>query len=212
MGIGPGLGWGIGAILIVTLLITYVVVQETRVHRHWRGLADAGDVDAILALLSGELESWRAGRPPKGVPANIWSAVQTAQIVETGADFARLSTGVEGQYATIAGERHEVSSAFDEAASVTRKLGDMVMYDIPDLRLPYVQIDVHSTFRDEQQRPEQRCILSTVIDQRRAAGFDWDNATALELTTAFGSRYRLNEANVALPVEPLDIDTIRSPR
>lgn len=210
MGIGPGLGWGLIAIVGLTLIIAYVVVQETRVHRHWRGLVRSGDLDAIRTILTDELEAWRSGRPPKGVPANIWSAVQTAQIVDVGGDFVRLSTGVEGQYSIINGERWEVSSPLDEAAKVTRKLGDMTLYDIPNLEMAYVQIDVYSTFRDEQERPQQRCILSTAIDRAAAAGFDWDAATTDELLRTFGSAHRLNEAGVALPIEPLDIAAVRA--
>src|SRR5688500_13999056 len=118
LGIGPGLGWGIVAILALTLLIGYVVIQETRAHRHWRGLVAAGDVDAIRSILEDALDAWSKGRPPRGTPANIWSAVQTAQLVDVGPDFARVSTGVEGQYAMVEGQRAEVSSAFEEAAKV----------------------------------------------------------------------------------------------
>jgi hypothetical protein len=209
MGIGPGLGWGIVGIVLLTLLIGYVVVQETRAHRHWRGLVAAGDVDAIRSIVQDALEAWRAGRPPRGVPANIWSAIQTAQLVDTGPDFVRLSTGVEGQYAMVDGHRSEVSSSFEEAAKVARKLGDMMLYDIPDLALPYVQVDVYSTFRDEQERPEQHCILSTIIDRSRAGDFDWDEGTSRDLIDAFESRYRLNDAGVALPIEPLNVESAR---
>ena len=187
-------------------------MQETRAHLHWRGLAQAGDVDAIRALVADQLDAWRAGRPPRGVPANVWSAVQTAQVVGVGADFVRLSTGVEGQYAMVDGERAEVSSAFDEAARVTRKLGDLTLYDIPDLRLRYVQVDIYSTFRDEQERPQQRCILSTLIDRAAAGAFDWDGSTATDLVRTFRSRHRLSEAGIALPVEPLDIEAARTGR
>ena len=210
MGIGPGLGWGIVAILALTLLIGYVVVQETRAHRHWRGLVAAGDVDAIRSIVQDALEAWRGGRPPRGLPANIWSAIQTAQLVDTGPDFVRLSTGVEGQYSMVDGQRTEVSSSFEEAAKVTRKLGDMTLYDIPDLSLAYVQIDVYSTFRDEQERPEQHCIVSTIIERAKAGDFDWDEATSQELVETFECRYRLNDAGVALPVEPLNIDSARA--
>ena len=205
MGIGPGLGWGLLAIVMLTLLIAYVVLQETRAHYHWRGLVAQGDVTAIRSLLSGALDSWRTGRPPRGVPANIWSAVQTAQLVDTGGDYARLSTGVEGQYAMVDGLRKEVSSSFDEAVKVAQTLGDMLLYNVPDLQIPRIQIDIYSTFRDADQRPEQQCVLSSIIDRSTAAAFDWDAAAAESFVETFECRYEVNESGVALPVQPLDV-------
>ena len=32
---------------------------------------------------------------------------------------------------------------------MTAKLADMVLYDIPNVRLPWVQVDIYSTYRDE---------------------------------------------------------------
>lgn len=211
MGFGIGLGLGIGVILILllTAVIGYVLLQETRAHMHWRGLVAKGDVDAIRALMIDELEGWRAGRPPRGISASIWGAVQTAQLVDAGPDWVRLSTGVEGQYASVDGERREVSSPLDEATKVTLRLAEMVLYDMPDMRLPYVQIDTYSTFRDAQERPEQRCILSAIIDRATAAEFDWDESDVTIARATFEARWRLNDSGVAMPIEPLDLASRR---
>lgn len=202
---GLGLGTGLFFILLLTAIIAYVLLQETRAHMHWRGLVARGDVEAVRALMQAELDGWGAGRPPKGLPASIWSAVQTVQIVDAGPDWVWLSTGVEGVYTLADGERREVSSPLDEATKVAMKLGEMVLYDIPDMRLPHVQIDTYSTFRESDDRPVQRCILSAIIDREAAAKFDWDSADVVDALETFEVRWRLSEAGVAMPVEPLDM-------
>ena len=204
----PGLGAGIIGILVLTMLIAYVLFQETRAHRHWRSLTEGGDVDAIRSLMDDALAGWGTGRPPRGLAASVWAGVQSAQVVDVGAGSVRLSTSVEGQYSTIEGERRLVSSPLDEATRVVARLGELVLYDVPDLRLAAVQMDVYSTFRDEGGRPEQRCILSAVLDRDTASTFDWDGWQPAELLQAFRCRFQLNDDGVALPVEPLSsIDT-----
>ena len=201
----PGLGMGIIGILALTLLIGYVLVQETRAHRHWRSLTEGGDIEAIRSLLEGALEGWRTGRPPRGLAASVWAGVQSAQVVEIGGDAVRLSTSVEGQYSSIEGERRLVSTPLEEATRVVARLGELVLYDVPDLRLVAVQMDVYSTFRDERGRPEQRCILSAVLDREAAATFDWEGWQPSDLLEAFRCRFRLSEDGVAVAVEPFSL-------
>jgi hypothetical protein len=67
--------------------------------------------------------------------------------------------------------------------------------------LPYVQIDIYSTFRDEHGS-SQRCILSTLADRELAADIDWDGMDAEEVVRAFGGRYALDDRGNPLPIDP----------
>jgi hypothetical protein len=126
--------------------------------------------------------------------------VQSAEVLEVSPDGVRLSATAEGQYAAVSGERHQISNALHEGMKVTAKLADMVLYDVPNVRLPFVQIDIYSTYRD-QQSSSQRCILSTRCERAVAEGLDWDETDAEEIVQAFGGRYALDDTGNALPIE-----------
>ena len=61
------------------------------------------------------------------------------------------------------------------------------VYDIPNLRLASVQIDIYSTYRDEQGAA-QRCIISTTCDRATATDIDWDAQDPEDIVRAFGDR------------------------
>jgi hypothetical protein len=88
----------------------------------------------------------------------------------------------------------------------TAKLADMLFYDIPNVRLPRVRIDVYSTYRDETGGAQQ-CIMTTTCDREIAAELDWDETSAEEIVASFGGRYRLDDRGNALPI---DIDAPRT--
>jgi hypothetical protein len=67
--------------------------------------------------------------------------------------------------------------------------------------LPFVQIDIYSTFRDARGST-QRCILSTLADRTVASDIDWENTEAEEVVRAFGGRYALDDRGNPLPIEP----------
>ncbi len=194
--------WGLLVIGIFVALIAYAVLQETRAQRHWRGLTEAGDVEAIRQILETEIERWRTERVPRGVPASLWHGVQTVELVDVGRDFARVSCSAEGQYAVVDGRRQEVGSPLQEGMKLTRKLADMILYDIPNLRLARVQIDVYTTFRDQSGLASQRCILSTVIDRSRAQDIEWDALSDEEFVRHFGGRFSLDGRGGAHPIDP----------
>lgn len=194
--------WGLLIVGIIAALIAYAVIQETRAQRHWRSLTEAGDVDAIRQILEAATQRWRTERVPKGVPASLWHGVQTVELVEVGRDFARVGCSAEGQYAVVGDRRQEISSPLQEGMELTRKLADMLFYDIPNLRLARAQIDVYTTFRDEYSVASQRCILSTIIDRTRAEDIDWDAASDEEFVRHFGGRFSLDSRAGARPIDP----------
>ncbi len=196
------MGWALVLIAIVAVIVAYVVIQETRAREHWRGLVRRGDVDTVRTLVVQQITDWREERPPAGMPASVWHGVESAELVEVSADAVRVSTAVEGQFAVVDGERREVSTALEQAMAVTAALAERLLYDIPDVRLDRVQVDIYTTFRPEQGPGEQRCILSTVADREAAGGVDWDEDPPEAIVRRFGGRYALDAQGQPLPVEP----------
>jgi hypothetical protein len=197
--------WGIAIamafVFLIFLFIAYVVIQETRAQLHWRGLVEQGDVDAIRTLVSEELTSWKTMRAPKDVPQSLWHGVQSAELLEVKPDAVRISASAEGQYALVSGERREVSSALKEGMRLTVKVADMALYDIPNVKLPYVQVDIYSTFRDEEGASQQ-CILSTIATRELGDQIDWDSLDAEEIVRAFGGRFALDDRGNGIPIDP----------
>ena len=196
-----GLAFGSALVLLLFLVVGYVVIQGTRIQLAWRERVEAGDVDAIQTLVSEEVTRWKTARMPKGMQPSVWHGVQSAELLEVTPDSFRLSASAEGQYALVSGERREVSSALREGMKLTAQLADMAFYDIPNVMLPYVQIDIYSTFRDEHGSSQQ-CIMSTLAGREVAAGIEWDDMDVEEVVRTFGGRWKLDERGNPLPIEP----------
>lgn len=194
--------WAVLGIVIVGLILAYIVFQETRAHTYWRSLVAKGDLDAIRTLLDQEIERWKTGRVPKGVPAALWHGVQTAELVAVGRDAAQLTCAAEGEYHFVGGRPQEVTSPLEAGMRVAAKLAELVMYDVPNLRLSAVRIDVYSTFHTADGMPEQRCILSTLVDRATADDLDWDALRPREILDRFETVYRVDERGLAQPIEP----------
>ena len=194
--------WAVLGLVIFGLILTYIIFQETRAHTYWRGLVQKGDVSAIRALLEQEIERWRTMRVPRGTPASLWHGVQTVDLIAVGPDAAHLTCSAEGEYRIVGGQSQEVTSPLDAGMRVAAKVAELVMYDIPNLRLHEVRVDVYSTFRTERGAPEQRCILSTITDRGTADEIEWDVLRPNEIINRFESRYHLNEHGVAEPIDP----------
>lgn len=205
---GWGIGWGLLIVAIIVALITYVIVQEMRAQQHWRRLVQQGDLDAIRQIVQSEVERWREDRPPRDVPPSLWHGVQTVELLEIGGDYVRLTCAAEGQYAMVDGQRREVSTALSEGMKLTAKLADMFLYDIPNLRLDRVQIDVYTTFRDRRGAATQDCILSTLVRRSDAQYVDWEASSPEEIVAIFGGRFRRDQSGAALPIEP-DAESVR---
>lgn len=197
--------WGIaiamGFVFLVFLFIAYVILQETRAQLYWRKLVEAGDVSAITTLVTEEVTRWKTARTPRETPPSIWHGVQSAELLDVKPDGVRLSASAEGEYALVSGERREVSSALREGMKLTARLADMVLYEIPNVKLPNVQIDIYSTYRDERGS-SQRCILSTVARRDVADSVDWDALEAEEIVRQFGARFSLDDRGNPTPIDP----------
>ena len=197
--------WGIAIAILVVLglfvIVGWVIVQGTRAQLAWRKLVDAGDVDAIRTLVGEEITRWKSMRMPKGADASVWHGVQSAELIDVRPDGVRLSASAEGQFAVDGGQRREVSSALRQGMAVSAKLADMVLYDIPNVKLDHAQIDIYSTFRDAEGSAH-RCILTTTAKRELADVMDWDELDPEEIVRAFGGRYSLDDRGQALPIDP----------
>jgi len=196
--------WGIVAVTVIFVVVGYVVLQGTRASMAWREAASGGDVDVIRQILEDAIASWRSARRPKDVAPDVWRGVQSVALVDAAPGGASVSCQVESEYRLLDGRWLEVSSPLQEGFAVTARLADMLLYDVPNLRLDSVRIDVHTTFRDAGGASERVCILTTDARREVARGVDWEEWTPAEIVDALGGRYRLGERGVALPVDPLE--------
>jgi hypothetical protein len=200
--------WGILAVTVIFVVVGYIVLQGTRASMAWRKAASGGDVDVIRQILEDAITSWRSIKRPKDVASDVWRGVQSVALVDVAPAGVRLAASVscqvESEYRLLDGRWLEVSSPLQEGFAVTARLADMLLYDVPNLRLDSVRIDVHTTFRDAGGAAERACILTTNVRRELAREVDWEEWTPAEIVDAFGGRYRLGERGVALPVEPLE--------
>lgn len=194
--------WAIFALILFGLFLTWVIFQETRMHRHWRGLVATGDLNAIRTILEQEIERWKTMRVPKGTPASLWHGVQTVELTAIGPTAAQVSCAAEGEYRFVGGQPEEVTTALEAAKRVAARVAEMILYDVPNLRLGDVRVDVYSTFRSDHGRPEQRCILSVSADRGTADDLDWEALRPAEIIDRLDTRYEVNNLGQAEPIDP----------
>jgi len=166
--------WGILVIVLLLLFTGFVIVQETARQMHWRDLVENGDIEAIRTLIEEQIETWHESRVPRGTPALLWHGVQTVELLDVTPTAARISCNADGENALIGGKRIETSSPLAEGMKITKRLAEMLLYDIPNVKLDQVQIDVYTSFRDENGHAETRCILSTAIERHTVEHIDWE--------------------------------------
>src|SRR3990170_3002012 len=195
--------WGILGVAVIFVVVGYIVLQGTRASMAWRKAASGGDVDVIRQILEDAILSWRSIKRPKDVAPDVWRGVQSVALVDVAAGSASVSCQVESEYRLLDGRWLEVSSPLQEGFAVTARLADMLLYDVPNLRLDSVRIDIYTTFRDADGAAERVCILTTNVRREVARQVDWEEWTAAEIVDAFGGRYRLGERGVALPGDPV---------
>lgn len=187
-------------VLAIFLVTGWAVATEMFQQRSWRRRVEQGDVAIVAALIEEALAAWRRGRPPRGTAANLWAGVQGAQLIAVTEDGATLSASAEGEFRTEDGQRVQVSSALDEAIALAAKLVDMMLYDVPNLRLASVRIDVYSTFMGSDGAPVQRPILTSTVDRQTADSLTWEAFTPAELLGRFETRYERAESGQPLPI------------
>jgi len=188
-------------VLGLFMVVGFVVIQGTRAQLDWRRSVDEGDTAVIDMLVADEVSRWHTMRMPRGLDPAIWHGVQTAELVDVQPEGVRISATAEGRYQTVGGQRRQVGDLLVDALRITARLADMALYEIPNVRLPWVQIDVYTTYRDDAGA-SQRCIMSTVA--RREIGDDlaWEDMTAEEVVAAFGGRFLLDDRGNPLPIDP----------
>jgi len=193
----------IGSLITLALfvLVGWAVSVEMFRHRWWRKRGEAGDLRVIAGLILEAMRGWQRARPPQELSPSVWSAVQRAELVAVTADSATLSTAVEPEYRSEGGQRVQVASALDVAQAAAARLVDMMLYDVPNLRLRRVRVDVYTTFTDAHGVPVQRPVLSTVAERERAEGLPWEMLTPKEILHRFDTHVRLGEAGQPLPIE-----------
>ncbi len=168
--------WGILIIVLVLLFTGFVIVQETARQTHWRGLVEGGDLEAIRTLIEEQVEIWHESRVPRGTPALLWHGMQTVELLDVTATAARASCSAEGEYALVGGRHVETSTPLVQGMKITQRLAEMLLYDVPNVKLDRVQIDVYTSFRDENGHAESRCILSTAVKRSAVEHIDWEEA------------------------------------
>jgi hypothetical protein len=192
---------GMVAVLGIFLVVGWAVSAEMFQHRAWRKRVESGDVDIVAALIEEALSAWRKGRPPRGTAASLWAGVQEAQLVAVEQHGATVSSSAEAEFRTESGQRVQVASALDSGIALASKLLDMILYDVPNLRLGYVRADIYSTFGGAHGTPEQRPIISVTADRSTADSLDWEALTPEEVLGRFGATYERATAGQPVPIE-----------
>jgi len=188
-------------VLVIFLVVGWAVSAEMFQQRAWRKRVQKGDVDIIAALVQESLSTWRAGRPPRGTPASLWAGIQEAQLIAVERDGATLSSSADAEFQTRDGQRVQVSSALDAGIALASKLLDMILYDVPNLRLGYARVDIYSTFASSDGSPVQRPIITATAERAVADALDWEALTAEEVLGRFGATFERGNAGQPLAIE-----------
>ena len=193
----------IGAIVVVVLmgLTGLVLIKEMRTHRFWRQLVSENDLEAIRQIVAAEIAQWRSMRPPKGVPAAVWSGVQAMELVSASADLVLVRSIAEAEFRLEGGRQTQIASALETGFATAGALIEKLLYEVPDFRPDGVRVDVYTTFRDESGAAVPRPILSVTAGRATAATLDWDAATPRSIIQAFDPIYTVNEHGHPIPIE-----------
>lgn len=193
---------GMLVVIAIFVVVGWAVSTEMFQQRSWRRRVEEGDTPIVAALIEEALGTWRRARPPRGTPANLWAGIQGAQLLAvTDLPSATLSTSAEGEFRTEGGARVQVSTALDEAIALAAKLVDMMLYDVPNLRLRAVRVDVYSTFTGADGMPVQRPIITTTADRATADSLTWEALTPDEILARFDTHYERQPSGQPSPIE-----------
>jgi hypothetical protein len=179
---------GLVVVLAIFVFVGWAVSAEMFQQRAWRRRALEGDPDIIGALLNDSLERWRRARPPKDMAANQWASVQQAEVVAVTGDGATLSTSLVLEYRTADGRRTPTSPPLDEAVAVAARLLDMVLFDVPNLRLGKVRVDIFADLPADGGVSQQP-VLSSTADRATADAIFAEELTASEVLRRFDTLY-----------------------
>ena len=150
------------------------------------------------------MRGWSAQKRPKEIPVEVWRGIQSMQLSDVGPRYLRVSCTAESEYAMSSGEWLEVRNPLQEGMAVTAGAADMLLYELPHHRPDKVQIDVYTTYRDENGVTHRECILTTAASREQAREVDWEEWPAEEIVRALGGRWRLSDTGRPLPVQPME--------
>lgn len=193
----------IGSLLVLALFVFvgWAVSVEMFRHRWWRRRVESGDLRVIAGLILEAMAGWKRARPPRDVPASVWAGVRSAELVAVSAESATVSAVAEPEYRTEGGHRVLAVPLLDVAQQVAVRLVDMMLYDVPNLRLRRVRVDIYTTFTSEDGVPVQRAILSTTASREAAEGIPWESLTPAEVLARFETTVSLGPTGQLLPIE-----------
>jgi hypothetical protein len=193
----------VGSIVVLVLFLVtgWAIATEMFQQRSWRRRVESGDEGIARALVEEALAAWSRARPPRGTPASLWAGVQGVQLVSATSEAAIVSASAEGEFRTEGGRRVQVSSALEEAMALAARLVDMLLYDVPNLRLSEVRVDVYSTFTGSDDTPVQKPILTTTALRADADEVAWEAMSPAEVLGRFDTRYERGTAGQAVPIE-----------
>ena len=183
------------------LFVGWIISTEMFQHRSWRRRVASGDHEIVEALILEARASWRRARPPRDVPASLWAGVQRAELAVATADLAVVQSSAEGEFRTVEGRREQVSSALDEAIALAARLVEMMLYDVPNLSLGSVRVDVYSTFTADGGAALQKPILTTTAHRPDADGIDWDEFAPADILARFETAWAATEGGRAAPID-----------
>ena len=182
------------------LFVGWIISTEMFQTRAWRRRVASGDHDIVEALILEAMGSWKVARPPRDVPASLWAGVQRAELAAATADLAVVQSSAEGEFRSVEGRREQVSSALDEAFALAARLVEMMLYDVPNLSLGSVRVDVYSTFTADGGAALQKPILTTTAHRADADGIDWDDLAPPEILARFETAWETTDAGLAAPI------------
>jgi hypothetical protein len=132
----------------------------------------------------------------------LWGGVQTLELVAIGRDHIQVVCGTEGEYRMVGARRVQVVTPLEAAKRLAAKVIEMVMYDIPEVKIDVVRVDVYSSFVSPNGSMEQGCILTSTASRAQANAVDWDSISAQDVIASFSSRCEVDELGMARPVDP----------
>ncbi len=192
--------------LALFLVVGWAVSTEMFQQRLWRRRVAAGDTAIVAALIHEALGSWQRARVPAGVAPGLWAAVQAAQLIAVTSDGATLSASAEPDFQDQDGSRVQVASALGNAIAIAAKLIDMMLYDVPNLRLGVVRVDVYSIFTGADGTPVQQPILTTTADRAVADGLAEGALMPAEVLARFDTHYEQTGTGQAIAIDLPPID------
>ncbi len=107
--------------------------------------------------------------------------------------IATLSTSLVLEYQTRDGLRLPTEFPIDEAREVAAALLDLILFDVPNLRMPEVRVDIYADFAAEGGGTEQRPILTTTATRSVADELFAEELSATEVLRRFDTIYHPSE-------------------